>query len=75
MGKKTKSNEAMVEKPSHKASIPVHGLYGLVLLLVAASVMYANYRVYFGVEELVARIMLIPSTIAVAVFLVYKATR
>lgn len=72
--RKTKSNKA--EKPVVKpAGLPVHGIYGIFLLTVAVSIIYANYRVFFGVEDLTARIMLIPSTIAVVTFLVYKAAK
>ena len=77
MGKnKTSKTPEAVNLPKAKpAGLPVHGLYGIVLLIVCASVIYANYRVFFGVEDLVARVMLIPSTLAVAVFLVYKAAK
>ncbi len=70
---KNKSNDK-AEKPVVKG-LPVHGVYGIFLLIVAASVIYANYRVFFGVEDLTARIMLIPSTLAVIIFLVYKAAK
>ena len=61
-------------KPEH-AGLPVHGVWGILLLIAAASVMYANYRVFFGVEELIPRLMLAPSTLAVTVFLVVKAAK
>lgn len=69
MGKK---NKQPIEKP---AGLPVHGVYGIFLLIVSASVLYANYRVFFGVEELIPRIMLLPSTIAVVIFLVHKSAK
>lgn len=69
---KKQSNDTPKVKP---VGLPVHGLWGIFLLIVAASVIYANYRVYFGVEELVPRLMLIPSTLAVVFFLVYKAAK
>ncbi len=55
--------------------LPVHGLWGILLLIVCASIMYANYRVFFGVEELISRLMLIPSTLAVVTFLIYKSAK
>lgn len=70
---KNKSNE-QAEKPVVKG-IPVHGVYGIFLLIVAASILFANYWVYFGVDDVVKRAMLIPSTLAVVFFLVYKAAK
>ena len=75
MGKKKKVPEALTSQDQVKQGLPVHGLWGIALLLVCASVIYANYRVFFGVEELIPRLMLIPSTLAVAVFLVHKAAK
>jgi hypothetical protein len=76
MGKnKSKTPEAVNLPKAKPTGLPVHGLYGIFLLIVSASVIYANYRVFFGVEDMVARVMLIPSTLAVAVFLVYKAAK
>lgn len=59
-------------KPS---GVPVHGLWGILLLIVSASIIYANYRVFFGVEELLPRLMLAPSTFAVVLFLIYKSAK
>ena len=56
-----------------KKGIPVSGLAGILLLFVAVSIAYANYVVYFGTEGLLPKIMLIPSTLFVGVFLFYKA--
>lgn len=74
---KTKKPEAVkqADKLSKPAGIPVHGLWGILFLTVCASIVYANYRVYFGVEELIPRLMLVPSSIAVVLFLVYKAAK
>lgn len=55
--------------------VPVQGLWGILLLIVCASIMYANYRVFFGVEELIPRLMLVPSTLAVVTFLIYKSAK
>lgn len=62
------------KKPTAKG-LPIHGVWGVLLLTVAASVLYANYRVFFGTGNVVSRVMLIPSTAAVIAFLVYKATK
>lgn len=71
-----KKDKGTPEVPKIKPTgLPVHGVYGVFLLTVAASIIYANYRVFFGVEDLTARIMLIPSTLAVVIFLVYKAAK
>lgn len=72
MAKKT--NKDVAEKPVVKG-VPVHGLWGILLLTVCASIVYANYRVFFGVEELIPRLMLAPSSLAVVLFLVYKAAK
>lgn len=58
-----------------RKGIPVHGLWGIIFLIVCASIVYANYRVFFGVEEMIPRLMLIPSSLAVVMFLVYKSTK
>lgn len=76
MAKKNKDVPmALTSQDQIKKGLPVHGVYGVFLLIVAASVLYANYRVFFGTEDLIARVMLIPSTLAVAIFLVYKAAK
>ena len=72
---KKKVPEALTSQDQVKKGLPVHGLWGIALLIVCASVIYANYRVFFGVEELIPRLLLIPSTVAVAVFLVHKAAK
>lgn len=66
--KKSKANDAPV-----RPSIPVDSWYGVGLLFVAISVGYANYIVFFGTDGVVPKVMLLPSTIAVGLFLVYKA--
>lgn len=75
MGKNKSNTNTDVKPVTKPAGLPVHGVYGIFLLIVAASVIYANYRVFFGVEDLTARVMLIPSTLAVVIFLVYKAAK
>lgn len=56
-------------------TIPVSGLFGLGILFVAISIGYANYIVFFGTDDLISKIMLIPSTLFVAVFLLLKALK
>jgi len=76
MGKdKLKVPEAVKAVKPRNTGVPVHGLWGILFLIVCASVIYANYRVFFGVEELIPRLMLIPSSGAVVAFLVYKAAK
>jgi len=53
--------------------VPMNAGWGILWLTVCASVVYANYRVFFGVNELIPRLMLIPSTLAVLAFLLYKS--
>lgn len=58
---------------STQPAIPVTGLFGLGLFLVAISIGYANYMVYFGTEFSVANVALLtPSTLFVAALSVYK---
>lgn len=67
------------EKPKQVESkpngLPVHGPAGIALLFVCVSIGYANYVVFFGTVGLVPKIMLIPSTAFVALFLVIKAAK
>lgn len=64
------------KKPVSKpAGIPVSGWYGLALLFVCISIGYANYMVFFGTDDLISRIMLIPSTLFVVVFLLLKSVK
>lgn len=53
----------------------INGLSGLALLFVCVSIGYANYVVFFGTTDLVSKLMLIPSTAFVLLFLVYKAIK
>lgn len=61
------------EKQEIKKGIPVSGVAGILLLFVVVSIAYANYVVYFGTEGWLPKLMLIPSTVFVGVFLFYKA--
>lgn len=58
-----------------QTGIPVHKGWGILMLFVMASIVYANYVVFFGTEGLIPKLMLIPSTLFVAGFLVYKAAK
>lgn len=75
----TKNKKAVTTKQEpvakSKTGLPVHGLWGILLLIVCASIIYANYRVFFGVEGLIPRLMLAPSTLAVVVFFIYKSAK
>lgn len=75
IGTTTRPSAAKKSKEVKATGVPVNGFWGVLLLIVAASIMYANYRVFFGTEDLISRIMLAPSTVAVAIFLVYKAAK
>ena len=57
-------------------SIPkTNGIVGLALLFVSVSIVYANYIVFFGTNDPISKIMLIPSTVFVLTFLVHKAVK
>lgn len=71
---KNKAEKPTTTKQERKG-VPTHGLWGVAFLIVCASILYANYRVFFGVDELIPRLMLLPSTLAVAVFLVIKSLK
>jgi hypothetical protein len=72
-----KSNKVSTDKPveAKPTGIPVHKGWGILMLFVVASVLYANYVVYFGTTGIIPKIMLIPSTLFVAIFLVLKAAK
>lgn len=72
--KKVTTPQEPVTKTTNRG-VPVTGVWGVLLLIVCASIIYANYRVFFGVEELIPRLMLAPSTFAVVVFLIYKSAK
>lgn len=55
--------------------LPVHKGWGVLMLFVCVSVGYANYVVFMGTQGYVPKVMLIPSTVFVAAFLVYKAAK
>lgn len=69
------SKRQKTPKPARQGGVPVHGVWGIAFLIVCASIIYANYRVFFGVEGLIPRLMLAPSTLAVVVFFVYKSAK
>jgi len=75
MAKKNNKKSEKTEPTQIRTGVPVHGLWGILILIVCASIIYANYRVFFGVEELIPRLMLAPSTLAVFGFLIYKSTK
>jgi len=58
-----------------KQGLPVTGVYGVAILFVCVSILYANYIVFFGTEGLLSKVVLLPSTLFVAGFLVYKSLK
>lgn len=75
MAKKDKLKVAEDTPVTKTTGIPVHKGWGILMLFVAVSIMYANYVVFFGTEGVIPKAMLIPSTLFVAGFLVYKAAK
>lgn len=68
--------DSILKNPKEiKTGLPVHGICGIALLFSCISIGYANYVVYFGTEGLVPKLMLIPSTIFVTMFLIIKAAK
>lgn len=77
---KNKKPEAKEVKPVEKKKtvnngMPMHKGWGVAMLFVCVSIGYANYVVFFGTTGLIPKIMLIPSTAFVAVFLVIKSAK
>lgn len=70
-----KTKEEPKKKEIKRAGVPIHGPFGILILFVCISIAYANYVVYFGTTGLIPKIMLIPSTLFVGLFLVIKATK
>lgn len=70
-----KESEKKVKEVKTVNGVPTHGVWGIGLLFTCFSIGYANYVVYFGTSGLVPKIMLIPSTLFVIVFLVIKAIK
>lgn len=62
-------------KVTKTGGVPMHGIWGIALLFVCASIGYANYVVFFGTEGLVPKLMLVPSSLFVTAFLVLKAAK
>lgn len=75
MSKKLKTPSEHAATPVRKG-LPVHGVAGLVLLFVCGSIVYANYMVFVGLPfSIVNCVLLAPSTLFVAGFLIFKAVR
>lgn len=72
---KTPAEHSVEANKVRPTGIPVHKGWGILMLFVMASIVYANYVVFFGTEGLIPKLMLIPSTLFVAGFLVYKASK
>lgn len=66
---------AKKDKSTNTNGLPVTGVAGLAILFVCISIAYANYMVYFGTDDFVSKLMLLPSTLFVAAFLLYKAVK
>lgn len=71
-GKSSKNNSAEVQT---NRGIPIHKGWGVLMLFVCVSVAYANYVVFMGTDGYIPKVMLIPSTLFVAAFLVHKAAK
>ncbi len=74
MKTKLSKPETVSTKTKH-TGLPVHGIYGLLILFVCVSIAYANYMVFFGTSDTISKLMLIPSTLFVGAFAVYKAVK
>lgn len=69
-----KDKQPVVEKTAPKG-LRLDGAFGIFLLFVCVSIGYANYIVFFGTSDPISKFMLIPSTVAVALFLLYKSMK
>lgn len=71
-----KKDKAIEPTPKVKRSgLPTHGVYGLLLMFAAVSTLVADYLVYFGTDNLVIKLALIPNLLAVGIFFVVKAVK
>lgn len=73
MTKKDKAIEPVTK--TKRTGIPTHGIFGLALMFAAISVLFADYLVVFGTDDLTTKLMLIPNVLAVAVFFIIKAVK
>ena len=72
-GSARKEKKKAKQAPVSKHSIPVSGLFGVILFFVSASILYANYMTFFGMDfNWVNIVLLTPSTLFVAGLILYK---
>ena len=71
----TKEVKPVEKKKSANTGMPIHKGWGIAMLFVCASIGYANYVVFFGTTGVIPKVMLIPSTAFVAIFLVIKSAK
>jgi hypothetical protein len=71
MAKKEQAQEPKVKRNG----LPIHGVFGLLLMFAAISTLIADYFVYFGTDDPVIKLLLIPNLLAVGVFFVVKAVK
>jgi len=67
--------EKITEPTNKPQGVRIDGIFGVFLLFVCISVGYANFVVWFGTSDPVSKVMLIPSTLFIALFLLVKATK
>lgn len=74
MAKKEKVADATPQ--NIKRGLPLDGVFGLFLLFVCGSIVYANYMVFVGLPFSWLNVgLLTPSTLFVAGFLLFKAAK
>ena len=64
-----------LEPVTKQAGIPLHGLAGFILMLASVSVLFADYLVVFGTDDLTTKLLLVPNLLVVTMFFVYKAIK
>lgn len=75
MAKKDKGLKEPTITTTKRTGIPTHGIFGLLLMFAAISTLVADYMVYFGTNDPVIKLMLIPNLLAVGTFFVIKAVK
>lgn len=70
-----KQNKNTKAKTQQATYCRIDGWRGLAGLFVSASIVYANYVVFYGTQGLIPKLMLVPSTLAVLAFLVHKSLK
>lgn len=71
----TKKEQASQPTTTKRTGLPTHGIFGLGLMFAAVSTLVADYLVFFGTDDPIIKLALIPNLLAVGLFLVFKSLK